>query len=547
MCFDISSPIMLAAVRPVKRNRCAILSGVPMRSRRVALAVLFVLLVSLTAVAVARRAADAPSSSDTAVIESYTLLAGRGALLVGAYSRFQWHHPGPLYFYLLAPFYAAAGWKAAGLNAGAATLAVASVALVGAILLRRRPRLAVLTMAALALFAWRAAEATASPWHPHVAVLPLTGSIGAAAAVIAGAYGLLPLVAFLASLAGQAHVALMPCVLIVGAMAATRVIVSATDHNRGDRARRALVLTAIVLALSWALPLYEQLSASPRGNVTELWQFFIRQPHRGQPFGVALSAWADMLVGIVRPDFYPAHGWPFVESPVRWAEALSLAAVAAVAVRGWLAFRKGDTFLTAFASLLVASAAVALWSATRIDERIFDHDVFWIAGIGLLMLAALVDSLLALVSAWEPGRRAAGLIAIALLAVAAAASASHLEQVVSQSFDPPAEARLAGELAADLRAYMTREGVARPLIRIDQDAWPVAAGAILALQKEGRMTAVEEDWVVMFSPAFRANGHEDAIVTVAAPAEHLRLRDAGVTEISAHEPIYAHAVRVSGP
>lgn len=538
---------MLASMPPVKRNRCAILSGVPMRVGRVVLPVLLVLAVSAAALVIARRAADAPSSSDTAVIEIYTRLAARGTLLVGAYSRFQWHHPGPLSFYVLAPFYAAAQSKAAGLNAGAATLAIGSIALIGSVLLRRRRRLALLTMGALALFAWRAAEATVSPWNPHVPVLPATALIVAAAAVIEGACGLLPLVAFVASLAGQAHVALLPCVLVVGAIAATRVVVAAFDPARGGGARRSLAITAIVLALSWGLPVYEQFSASPRGNLTELWQYFVGQAHHGQTFGVALSAWSDMLVGIVRPDFYPAHGWPFVESPVRWAEALSLAAVVAVAIRGWLAMRKGDLFLAALAGLLLVAAAVALWSATRIDERIFDHDVFWIAGIGLLMLAVVVDSVVALVSAWEPSRSTAGVIAGALLAVSISASASHLVQIVRQSFNPLPEARTARELAADLQSYMAREGIRRPLIRIDQDAWPVAAGAILALQKDGRMAAVEEDWVVMFTPAFRANGHEDAIITVAAPAEHLRLRDAGVAEISAREPVYAHALRVSGP
>ena len=36
--------------------------------------------------------------SDIAVTELYTRLAGRGELLVGPYSRYSWHHPGPFYF-----------------------------------------------------------------------------------------------------------------------------------------------------------------------------------------------------------------------------------------------------------------------------------------------------------------------------------------------------------------------------------------------------------------------------------------------------------------
>lgn len=35
----------------------------------------------------------------------------------------------------------------------------------------------------------------------------------------------------------------------------------------------------------------------------------------------------------------------------------------------------------------MVASGVALWSATRIEDRVFDHDVFWMAGIGVLSLA----------------------------------------------------------------------------------------------------------------------------------------------------------------
>jgi hypothetical protein len=103
------------------------------------------------------------------------------------------------------------------------------------------------------------------------------------------------------------------------------------------------------------------------------------------------------------------------------------------------------------------------------------------------------------------------------------------------------EARAARAVADDLLAYMVRERVARPLVRIDQDAWGVAAGAILDLQKRGRFVSVEDDWVVMFTPVFGRTGGEDAVVTIAAPPEHVRLAERGARLISAHEPVYVHA------
>src|SRR5262245_51434852 len=105
----------------------------------------------------ARQAADFTPTSDIAVIESYTLLASQGDLLLGPYSRFQWHHPGPLYFFAMAPFYALSDWRTAGLNAGALGLNLFAVSAAAWILIRRASALVALAASAgVALYAWRA-------------------------------------------------------------------------------------------------------------------------------------------------------------------------------------------------------------------------------------------------------------------------------------------------------------------------------------------------------------------------------------------------------
>jgi hypothetical protein len=66
-----------------------------------------------------RSTPDAFPYGDSAVIEVYVLEALRGFVNLGPYSQYGWHHPGPLYFYLLIPFYELAGHRAIGLTAGA--------------------------------------------------------------------------------------------------------------------------------------------------------------------------------------------------------------------------------------------------------------------------------------------------------------------------------------------------------------------------------------------------------------------------------------------
>ncbi len=72
---------------------------------------------------------------------------------------------------------------------------------------------------------------------------------------------------------------------------------------------------------------------------------------------------------------------------MHWAEWAALVELAAVTLFGVRAFRRDDRFGAALGALLMLASGVALWSTTRIAEKVFDHDVFWIAGIGVLNLA----------------------------------------------------------------------------------------------------------------------------------------------------------------
>src|SRR5580765_5919905 len=114
----------------------------------------------------ARRAADFATFGDTAVIESYTWMASTGDLFLGPYSRFQWHHPGPISFFWIAPFYVLAGTRPAGLSALALNLAV--LALMTSIIIRRAGSiLSVALLALILIYAWRIAPVLTSAWNPH--------------------------------------------------------------------------------------------------------------------------------------------------------------------------------------------------------------------------------------------------------------------------------------------------------------------------------------------------------------------------------------------
>src|SRR3954469_12226727 len=194
--------------------------NLPPGSRCVLIA-LFAVLTAAILVAFDQRAEPAFPFSDLAVTETYTILAAHGRLLLGPYSRFSWHHPGPIYFYALVPFYRLLGGATVGLDLGALVLNVCCTALALVVACSARPRsLCVAACAALLLFAVRFPAAWTSVWNPHAVVIPLMALVTCVMAVVAGAGpATLIAVAVLSSLAAQTHVGVALVAFVLAAAA----------------------------------------------------------------------------------------------------------------------------------------------------------------------------------------------------------------------------------------------------------------------------------------------------------------------------------------
>ncbi len=514
----------------------------PRVQRRIA-AVCGALALSGAAILVARGGGPVTPVSDTAVIESFTLYASRAQLLVGPYSRYGWHHPGPLYFYLLAPVYTLAGSSTPGLSAGALLINLASIVVLAWVLVRTAGGwLTVAVTASMAVYVWRLAPLLVSPWNPLVVVLPLAALTVIAAAVASGDHGLAPLGVALASFVMQTHLGVVPTALAVSA-----VLALATWHAAREaipRSRRAAIIAVAVAAVLWAVPLSEQVSASP-GNMTALWRFF-STPDRGhQTMATTYAAWSDMVTGIARPDFHIAGGSPFRRSRWRPARTVAGCEVAALTAIALIARRRRRQFEAAWASVLLLALAIAFAAVTRIHDEIIDHEVFWISALGALAAATIV----AAAAAWwsEAPKRLGVCAAVGACALAAYVGFGELSAVTKRTIDPDPARRAAAVIGDALERRVRSTGV-RPLIQIDQDEWPVAAGALLHLQRSRLAFAVEDDWLVMFTEHARSTGAEAERITITGQRRHYLLtsRREGET-IAAADPFYAVALTPKQP
>jgi hypothetical protein len=77
-------------------------------------------------------------------------------------------------------------------------------------------------------------------------------------------------------------------------------------------------------------------------------------------------------------------------------------------------------------------------------------------------------------------------------------------------------------LAAAIEQYVTA-GVRRPLLHIEPQIWPIAAGALLLVDKKGIHFAVDDQWSTMFGEKFERNGREDGELTIGGSSRQPRI------------------------
>ncbi len=197
---------------------------------------------------------------------------------LGPYSRFGWHHPGPLLFWIFTPLYTLTRSSSWSLPA---TVAIINVACVIAIvqLIRRRfgdsSAFASLVPIALLLHGLGPSILT-SPWNPDVPVLPFLVLMFIAIEIADGRWSALPWYVLMTSFIVQSHIGAALPVAFVSAAAIASGLRAAHRGLRPQRVGRGLVIVTCAVTLwAWLGPIIEQLRHGSRGNLALLWQYSI--------------------------------------------------------------------------------------------------------------------------------------------------------------------------------------------------------------------------------------------------------------------------------
>jgi hypothetical protein len=438
------------------------------------------------------RMSNVPTFGDTALLELTIRDVGHRMILLGPYSRFHWHHPGPLMFDWLAIPYRLFGADSTALNQGSALTAGIAVGIAAWVTFRRGAiRLLAWAMFVVGVLVWTLGpEVFRKPWNPWITVLPLLAMLLLAWDTTAGGYWSFPFAVALGSFIVQSH---------IGYAAVTIAILGGTAIIVVGQAVRELVDWPRVLTIGlvafgaflvlWSPALYQEVRDEP-GNLTQLQRFFsdTRTEHTiGDGIDVTFHELGAVPAQFVKID----TGSGQEGRPPAWAGVLTLLALGASVVvalirRAWSA--------VALAGLVALSILAAAWSMARVIGAIEPYLVIWIAGCGAAAWIALGAACFA------PGERAGVRFPVRVL-VAAVVAISLLNCWNGWRALPPEPI---GALAVPPLTSAVRPALGPPedgpvLVRSRGfAAWVLAAAVMIDLQRRGYDTVVDpkEGWLL---------------------------------------------------
>lgn len=442
------------------------------------------------------------SIADFAIIEQYARHVFTGETLVGLNSRYSWHHPGPLFFYFVAPFTFAFGKSSTGLFLGSWVLVALAVGTLSAMTRRFSTRACALGVLA-GLIAWLAAfgDVATNPWGRLIGVAPLMVSIGFAALVARGVkIAIYPLM-FFGCIAAETHVSMFTSVAVIGAGALASLLVRAARRRTVAQDAKHIALGLLLLLVFVTPMLIEQgRAAAGHGNITRLYDFFIRHRQPLKSYETAIRDWAMATAWL--PDRIlerrVAHetGLPMM---MRWdavpqtltqtARTFTVIHLVTAIGASVVALRRRDTASLAFLACGVAGEVIAMSSLRAIVGEDHYSLIFWVTAPCAVTWMGVFSSFASSSAPYIAELRArwarSALVVIAVLAIMKVTDDQRVWTM--RHWYAPATMPW---LAKDLRPLVTTveqylaTNAEVPVIHLGT-AWPLAAAVALELEKDG--------------------------------------------------------------
>jgi hypothetical protein len=451
----------------------------------------------------AARAADRPIAlgGDLALSALSTSDAAHLQEFVGPYSRMGWSHPGPTWFYLLAPVFTLLGSSGAAFYASFLAVQALAAALVVAAAGRGHAWLQPLAALAVLVYGLRVPTIIlVNPWNPFALLLPTILLLLLAGRAATGSLSALAGAAAVGTFLVQTHVGTVPLVAAAGLVAAVGWLVT----RSGVPVRRLTVIGGFgVAVLCWLPPLWQQLRApAQQGNLYQLTQYFLNS---GGAEGETHS-WTQAAVVTGRLFGVPVYGWSAGDQLVD-VDHLPTAGVVLLGVQfvgtlllGLLGWRVRHRPAVALAAVLAATEAATLFAVHSLRGDVYDYLTLWATVLPVVLAHGWADLLMRQVRPTRPAMVVAG----TLLAVLAVVLGRHTTALVGQLPDSVG-VREAVEL---IDGVLDDQGAPIELLIDDPAAWPTATGVAQLLEQRGHHVHVNGHWTFMFGASRSLTGAE---------------------------------------
>jgi len=424
---------------------------------------------------------------------------------LGNFSRWGFHHPGPAYLYMLAAgewfFYDLLHAVPRPINAQILAAIFLNFALILAALAIFRRHFPARSFPYLAALALAVCIHTISPtipygalvsvWPPPLLLWNFLLFLSAAAAVAAGRYRLLPVLAASGALLAQGHAAQAPFVLAISAVSlaiALRRLARAEGLAAAWRRHRRLVAVSAALVAAFSIPILLDACRPRPNNIDAIFSYVnASRGHFNTP-AQALKFCAGFLLFTPNLETFIAQpASAQLAAAARNASVIGYGTLCAVLALAALAWRRpaSRTFPVMVVIISGAAAAVFLAWAFKITGDFFTFNGLFIYSLHVLLLWVLCGLLSERIPArWQPPAAAAAAV---LLLAFVWWTAPAWKNTYSG----------AGEMRA-IVPRLSRLPAGEVRLQFEPGRWPIATGVANNLARQGGSFCVSPEWAFMF-------------------------------------------------
>lgn len=426
------------------------------------------------------------AASDNALNELFVRDVGHHAVLLGPYSRDEWSHPGPLFYYLSAVPYRLFGANSTAMLADALLINGVAVGLMIATA-KRWGGLALAVPVVLLggiLISSLPSGFLEDPWNPYITVLPFGAFLMVAWAATCGDRWAYPVGALIGAFCMQTHIGYTPLVLAVMAWCGWRAW-----RDRAANGSRGWWWAPAALGVVWLPPLVEQLMHDP-GNVRTIVHYFrtTTEPAHTITEGARIMAAQfnlvpDWVVGLRGVNPFSGQPAAILTTPV---PILLIPFGLAVAV----AIRSGDRRRRRLVAVLLIPLVVGIFALAQTVGSLYEYRLRWVWVLAGLCMAFTVGEVGRVMSRRRDGdARAVVAICVVITSVLAGFGIAR-----TTSFEPPdvRETKTLAALATAVERHLPHRAGVVVLTLTSFTSASYLSGLTLVLERSGIPVRVDD-------------------------------------------------------